>query len=287
MKGSDRYSYSAEQRKALFDAVLVHDNIDLRVCLPKAIHLNYGTRDLSQGYQLCREVWDEGVDRLEMKRMVAALHRERCLSREDAYAYKCIRARFKHLRFAYGSFGEGHRYPFALNQFVGLMGGLQDAFKNGQEAAVGRLSYALLMSLGRLPYSFVVRPIDRFVSSSGDGFRRYVLSQIAYLRQGLGIGPVSRKQFHALRKVVSRQVAVYDTFKVLFPSKYHEAVASYLGTLNGMMGRDHDLMIAQEIKSGSGGANSTFVIKEEIESRLSVLVNAYGHVSGGGRCIGA
>lgn len=110
-KTLDAPRFSAAQCDALFDAVLAHDDIDLDAELPDAIHLDYSPEQLTQCYRICRQLWKEGVDRAALGKIVEKIFWHRSLSPEDQLAFKDVRARFKHLRFAYVACDERHRYP--------------------------------------------------------------------------------------------------------------------------------------------------------------------------------
>ena len=78
-----------------------------------------------------------------------------------------------------------------------------------------------------------------------------------------------------MRKVISRQVAMYDNLKTLYPSAYHRSISEYLSTLNGLMGSKHDELIAKKFDQSQDYYNDTFVIPDEIKQRLVNLTNKY------------
>lgn len=61
-------------------------------------------------------------------------------------SFRYLRAKIKHLRFAYAAFDERHRYPRMFHWMTAIMGSLQDAFKNKQYASVKRIAILVLFS---------------------------------------------------------------------------------------------------------------------------------------------
>ncbi|NOU24885.1 MAG: hypothetical protein HOO90_05055, partial [Methylotenera sp.] len=103
--------FSSTQCDELFSAVLVHDEHYPDAKLPEAIHLDYSQEQLSQCYHICQQLWLDGVDRTQLCLMVEKIFKQGFLSAEDKITYHGMRAKIKHLRFAYVTFDERHRYP--------------------------------------------------------------------------------------------------------------------------------------------------------------------------------
>lgn len=255
--------------------MLVHDEVDLDAGPPAAIHLDYAPEQFSRCFRLCRQLWRDGVDRADFGRMIARLASGRTLSAADRRAFKHVRARFKHLRFAYATYDRRHRYPRVLHWLVSLMGHLQDAFRNDRAAAVVRLARLLRLFLTPWPYRLVADEIDRFEPSSTAALRRYVGDQVAAIRRAIARPAVTPKAFHELRKIISRQVAFYDTLKTLYPSGYHDQVSRYLSTINGLMGSLHDTLIERRLRGELDYHADAFALPEEIRQRLATLADRY------------
>lgn len=271
----DEPRFSAEQCETLFAAVLAHDAIDLNATLPDAIHLDYSPEQLTQCYRICRQVWKDGVDRKALAGIVEKISRHRALSTEDQLLFKHVRAKFKHLRFAYVVCDERHRYPRIFHLLVGIMGNLQDAFKNGQDAAVRRAAILARVLLASFPYQWIAREVDRFHPSTTAAFQSYVRGQIHFVRVHLAGKAITGKEFHEMRKVISRQVALYDNLSILFPSPYHGRVLRYLSTINGLMGALHDELIVKRFEKTQDYHVDTFEIPEAIRQRLLALTTSY------------
>jgi hypothetical protein len=80
-----------------------------------------------------------------------------------------------------------------------------------------------------------------------------------------------------MRKVISRQVAMYDNLKTLYPSSYHRSISEYLSTINGLMGSKHDELIAKKFDKSQDYYTDTFVMPEEIKQRLIDLADKYNN----------
>lgn len=271
----DTPPFSATQCDALFAAVLIHDNIDLNVTLPETIHLDYSQELLTECYRLCRQLWKEGVNRKVLLKLIKNLYWQRSLSPENQYSYYCIRAKIKHLRFAYVTFDERHCYPSKFHRMTRIMGDLQDAFKNKQFNAMRCPAIYLRFILSIFSYAFITREIDQFKPSTTESFRKYINDEINFIRLHLTKDKVTSKEFHEMRKVISRQVALYDNLKTLYPSDYHRSISQYLSTINGLMGSMHDTLIADKFKNTQDYYEASFEIPAEIKQRLMAFVDKY------------
>ena len=259
--------FSANQCDALFAAVMVHDELYPEAKLPDAIHLDYSQEQLAQCYHLCQQLWLSSVDRTQLCLMIEKIYQQGFLSAEDKITYHGMRAKIKHLRFAYVTFDERHRYPTMFHWMTGVMGNLQDAFKHNQRPALVR-SALLVRFLLTIPfYTLITKEMDCFQPSTPESFRNYVHNEINFIREHLTKNVITGKEFHEMRKVISRQVAMYDNLKTLYPSDYHRSISECLSTLNGLMGSMHDELIAKKFDKSQNYYTDTFVMPEKIKRR--------------------
>lgn len=272
----DEPPFSAAQCDALFAAVLAHDDIRLDAGLPDAIHLDYSPDQLTQCYRICRQIWKEGVDRKALIEIIEKIYRHRSLSPEDQLSFKHVRAKIKHLRFAYVVCDERHRYPRMFHWMTAIMGNLQDAFKNEQHANVKRIAILVHFFLARFPYSLINKEIDKFQPTTTETFRQYVLGEISFIRLNLAKKAITSKEFHEIRKAISRLVALYDNLNTLYPSSDHHSISRYLSTINGLMGNLHDELIIKKFKKTQDYYADAFEIPVEIRLRLLALTERYG-----------
>ena len=273
-KTPDVPEFPAEQCDALFAAVLAHDDIYPDAGLPDVIPLDYSQQQIIRCYRICRQIW-KAVDRSALDGLIKTIYRQRALGPEDQLLFKHVRAKFKHLRFAYATFDERHRYPRAFHWLTAAMGYLQDALKNEQHAATGRLAIRTRLFLTRPFYALATREIDGFRPGTATTFGNYVRNEIGFIRMNLAREKITSRDFHEIRKAVSRQVALYDNLKILYPSPCHCSISRYLSTINGMMGAMHDELIAGKLKKTRDYYADTFEIPGEIKQRLIAFTERY------------
>lgn len=269
------FPFSEKQCKTLFQAVLVHDDYYPDAKLPQKIHLTYSREQFYECYQICLQIWQQGIDRKKLMGMMTEIYRGQSLQADEQLAYKFMRAKFKHLRFAFGTFDESHKYPALFHYMIAIMGYLQDSLKNHQTTSIKFSAILLRLLLNKLPFRIIVRKIYHFKPNSPDSFRKFILMRIHFIRLNLAKDEVTSKIFHEMRIVISQQVALYDNFKILYPSKYHNSISEYLSTLNGMMGGLHDELIAKKFSETQNYYQDTFKIPPEIRQRLQTFTDKY------------
>jgi hypothetical protein len=173
------------------------------------------------------------------------------------------------------TYDERHRYPKLFQWMTGIMGNLQDAVKNKQRFAITCSAMIARIFLNKLSYTMVVREMNQFQPSLVESFRHFILSDINFIRLHLKKDEITSKEFHEIRKVISRQVAFYDCIDILYPSDYHHTILLYLSTINGLMGSKHDDLIAANFNKTQDYHNDTFAISDEIKQRLIIYTNKY------------
>lgn len=268
-------TFTKEQCETLFAAVLVHDDIYPDAILPDIIHLDYTQEQLERCYQICLQIWKDGVSRDTLRALIFKIYQQDSLSPIEQQAYKHMRAKFKHLRFAYITCSQQHRYPKVFHWLTKSMGKFQDAFKNKQHSSMKVSVNILRIMLSKLVYSLITKEINNFQASTPEGFRQYVSNEIGFIQTHLNKKEVTSKAFHEIRKVISRQVALYDNLKVLYPSQYHNDISHYISTINGMMGSMHDDLIVKKFEKSQDYYADTFEIPMEIKERLIAYTKKY------------
>lgn len=267
--------FSAEQCDTLFSAILVHDGIHLNAELPEAICLDYSQQQLRQCYQICLQLWKESADRKSLCMIAEKAFWRRRFNEADQAAFMQVRAKFKHMRFAYMTFDNHHCYPFNFHRLTRRMGQLQDTLKNGKDSAVMYLAIRLRIILSRFYYPFSTKEIECFQLCTPESFSQHINNQIQFIRLKLSKKVITSKEFHEVRKVISQQVALYDNLKSLYPSPYHQSISLYLNTINGLMGSKHDELIARKFNKKQEYESYTFKMPEEIRNRLTALTERY------------
>jgi hypothetical protein len=267
--------FSKKKCDDLFAALLVDDLIKLDVDLPSKVHIDYTQEQLAQCYVISHQLWQEGVSRRQLCQMIEKIYRQGALNADDQYTYYCMRAKIKHLRFAYVTYDERHRYPMLFQWMTGIMGNLQDAVKNKQRFSITCSAIITRLFLSKVFYRMVVSEMNQFQPTSAESFRNFIQSDIKFIRLHLKKDGITSKEFHEMRKAISRQVAFYDCIDILYPSDYHHAVLLYLSTINGLMGNKHDDLIAAKFNKTQDYHNDTFAIPDEIKQRLIIYTNKY------------
>ena len=267
--------FSDTECDALFSAVLVHDELYPEATLPDAIHLDYTQEHLSQCYRICQQLWQEGPNRQALSQMVDKIYKQGKLNEQDQYEYYCMRAKIKHLRFAFIIFDKSHRYPRVFHWMTAVMGHLQDVLKNAEHSSVWPAALLVRLFLSKPLYAIAVKEIEGFQPSTVDGFRQYIKNEINFIRLNLAKDKITSHEFHEMRKVISRQVAMYDNFKTLYPSAYHQSISQCVSTLNGLMGSLHDELIAKKFDKTQHYYKDKFAMPDEIRLRLEQLTNKY------------
>ncbi|WP_404476394.1 hypothetical protein [Novosphingobium sp. BL-52-GroH] len=272
---SARDTFSRETLGALFEAVEMDDVVDPVVSLPDPIPVACTREEMRRCLDLCVQFWREGAARADMVELVGTLLLTGDLPQDSRIRYKHVRARYKHLRFALVLYGSRHRAPLLFRSTVAVMGHLQDAFRNRQRAAV--LGYALLLRLLlSWPAWLAVRcEVQAVRLDDAEGFLAFRQAEFARLRQWFESGEPTGHRFHAMRKIVSRQVSFYDTVRTLEPDDRIYRMSRFLSAINGLMGSMHDDLVEQAVAGHRHYHRDEFPLPENIRHRLEALTRRY------------
>ena len=272
----DAHRFPAAQCEALFQAVLIDDEVDAETPLPDHVTLDHGQPLLIDGFRLCRQLWIEGVERAELLQLLNRLARERDLGPADRLRFKYARAKLKHLRFACALYRADHRYPPVMNAMTTAFGHLQDAFKNGQRGRVMREAWLCRAFLAAPVQAVLRREHDRLLPTGTAGFRRYLAQEVGGLEAALAHPTVTGVQFHATRKIASRLVSFYDTMRTLRPAEeeFHR-MSRAVAAVNGLMGSMHDVLVERRVAGVQDYHHEAFPLPEDIRARIGALAVRY------------
>lgn len=267
--------YSAETLETLFQAVEIDDVVDPIVQLPDPIPLACNTQQMRRCFELCRQFWADGVHRAEIRQLAHILLRTRDLPPVARVRYKHIRARYKHLRFALVLYSARHKAPLLFRSTVAVMGHLQDAFRNRRRTAT--LGYGLVLrALLTWPvWAIVKREIGSIRLDDPEPFLIFRKTEIDRLRRMLESETLTGDQFHAMRKIVSRQVSFYDTLRTLEPEEPFYKMSRFLSAINGLMGDMHDNLVERAGAGEQDYHRHPVPLPEEIRQRLELLTANY------------
>ncbi|QQV75882.1 hypothetical protein H5J25_09675 [Sphingomonas aliaeris] len=267
--------FPTDRLDALFQAILVNDVVDARVDLPSAIRTDYPAAHLADGFAISAQLWREGFDRTELLAFIDRLRRGADMDQTDQLWFKHVRAKFKHLRFAFVLYGADHSCPRLFKSITTSMGLLQDAFRNGRQDAIGRQSFLLKLMLSRPMLAWLNREVDRIRLDTGAGFRDFTTRQVATLRETLSQPTLNGHRFHAARKIVSRQVSFHDDMRTIHPAPEHLIMSRYLSAINGLMGRYHDELVLRHALGELDYAHEQFALPADIRHRLERVATLY------------
>ena len=267
--------YSPSQLARLFDAILVNDVVDAQVDLPPSVTLDHPAGHLADGFAISAQLWREGFDRTALLEFIDRLGKGKPPAADEQLWFKHVRAKFKHLRFAFVLYGADHICPRIFKSMTTSMGLLQDGFRNDRPGAIRRQSAVLRLILTRPMQVSLRREIDRVALDSALGFRSFTLAQIGELRRTLAKPALNGHGFHAARKIVSRQVSFHDDMRTIHPTDEHVAMSRYLSAINGMMGQYHDELVSRDGRGEIDYGQDTFALPESIRIRLETLVSRY------------
>jgi hypothetical protein len=270
----DASPFPPDQCQALFDAVLIDDEVDDDARLPAAIRFDYAQDELAACFRICRQLWYSGFDRDRLVGLVAKLVRDRDLEDADRLRFKHMRAKFKHFRYAHALYGEAHAYPALLNRITVTMGKLQDAYRNGRRGTVLREAAILRLLLTRLPLGGLYREADRIMLTTGAAFRKLLEKDVRSLAMIVADDTVTGHQFHVTRKVVGRQVSFWDTLRTIAPTPDRYDMSRSLSAINGLMGDLHDVLVERRALDRASYGQS-FVLPAEIRGRIEALLTIY------------
>ena len=274
-KKGDPDIFSAAQCEALFEALLIDDVINLDVTLPKAYPGCYTQEQLNKCYQISLQLWREGLSCEHLKQMIDKIYHQGELNAVDKYEFYCMRAKIKHLRFAYVMFDNKHRFPIMFHWMTASMGYMQDVLKSPQPISIKFAAILVRLFLTKPIYSIATNEFDKFVPSTPENFHLYLAEGINFIASNLLKDKVTSHEFHEVRRVISRLVAFYDCMYVLYPSDDQHAILLYLSTINGLMGSLHDDLIVAKLNKTKNYYKDTFAMPTDIKERLVAYVAFY------------
>jgi len=266
---------STSQLAALMQNILDNDEINLQAYCPEISESDVSATELANCYRLTWQLLASGVNMSSARRLVAIITLRGTATAKQAIDFKLIRARFKHMRFACANCSEQHAYPEILHSVTRLMGDFQDAFKSGRRFRTLKLGIRLWRQLGSSFFEELRESIADARPSSAESFQRYLRAESRHLADAMREGGyLTGRQFHELRKIISRRIALNDTRRALSPSPELDKLSLYLATINGLMGKMHDELILQRVRKELDYDNQPFKLPDEIADRIRAFVMA-------------
>jgi hypothetical protein len=228
--------------------------------------------ELADCYRLAWQLLVTGVDIPATRRLVASIAAKGSATAEQTVQFKFMRARFKKMRFACANYSEQHAYPESLDSITRLMGRFQDAFKNGRRRRTCWTGIKLWWRLRDNLFSELQDTLIKAKLSTLESFQHYIAAENQHLAEASREDAfLTARQFHDLRKIISRRIALTDTRRALSPSPEYDAMSLFLATINGLMGKMHDDLVVKKIQNRLIYEEELFKFPEEIATRIRAL----------------
>jgi hypothetical protein len=261
------------QLATLMQNILDDDVINLEARCPTNPEPDFTAAELEECYRLAWQLLVTGVDISATRALIASIALRGGATAEQTINFKFMRARFKKMRFACANYSEAHAYPARLDSITKLMGRFQDAFKNGQKRRTCWLGIKLWWRLEKGFFSELHETLVQAKLTSVESFHRFIAAENQELAKAAEVqSSVTARQFHDMRKIISRRIALSDTRRAVTPSADYDAVSLFLATLNGLMGRMHDDLVVVKIRNKLDYETELFQLPDEIASRIRSLV---------------
>lgn len=267
--------FSDQQLNRLFEIILINDVAEDHVTLPETIPSSFTDGVVRDCFDLSHELWARQVDRRELLSLVDHLIISATLNSKERVSFKHIRAKFKHMRFACVLYTTRHQCPILFKSMTTLMGHAQDAFRNGHSLKTRFYAVALRMMIVTPYWHMMARELSKMNLETGAAFEQFLRRQVSALSASLREDSLTAHRFHALRKIVSRQVSFFDDYRTIFPNSQADAIARYLSDLNGRMGRIHDRLVLKHAAGEEDYHTCRFPLDSLLREKLNRLARQY------------
>jgi hypothetical protein len=270
-------SHAARVSDELYDRMVArlcqHYAANATATLPEKISIKFDHETPESLFKVFKHIWVMGhPDFLAEKKLLHKIAKGKTLTAEELDALRLTRARFKQLRFAYGSFEKDHEYPKQLDDFTAEMGHLQDALSNGQDAEAKRIARKLFPQWNQETLDRLKVEIHAFEPSSKHSFYHWIDKELDQLDSLLDMETLTVKKVHNARKILARQNAVYFVLDARHSDPNTKAVLDYLSSMNAKFGDFHDKLVTQE-KNGELAPDAQVAIPEDLKAPARVYMD--------------
>lgn len=248
------------------------DKIRPEARLPSRVRLYVSQDEAERGFRLTEALWRSGFERKEFRDFVARIADGHVPNADEAEKFRHVRAHIKQLRVAFSAFDARHEYPEQIDRLAAAMGHVQDALKNGAGKKARREALRLLGLLDKKSLARVEKEVRDFRPSTDLATQQWFRKELDELA-GLSLRKeLTPKQYHDMRKVVSRIVSVFDVQLAFRPDPEAQQVLEYLGSLNGEMGSRHDEIISDTLAGGLDYREGSVEVPRAIRRRLQRFI---------------
>ena len=243
---SIRTRFPQQTLDLLFDAILIDDVIDQHIELPAYLPTKFSFEQLDKCLSLCQQLWLDGVANTELRCLIKKIVVNKNLNSEERLLYKYIRAKYKHMGFAFILYTDSHKRPFLFEATSTLMGEAQDAFRNQVKDKI-IYNGILLSTITAWPFSHFTQKYVQDAHLDAQSFIRHFRKDGKRIPEFLALNSVTSSQFHGLRKMISRHVSFFDTLRTLYPDEIYYKMSRFLSAINGLMGNLHDDFVQKSL----------------------------------------
>lgn len=258
----------------LFDAILIDDVVDPGVMLPSTRPTDFPVTQITECFYLCRQLWLEGISYSQLIKLVNNVIKNKDLSDDERLSYKYIRAKYKHMGFAFILYTSRHKRPFLYEATSTLMGEVQDAFRNALPRKTVFMAKLLKFILSK-PFEYLRQKSVKNALLDTEDFSTALKKDIEKIPQYLQKPNITPSEFHSIRKIISRHVSFFDTLRTLYPCEDYYKMSRFLSAINGLMGIAHDIFVEQASFGKLDYKKDKIIIPSEIAIFLKDLCAFY------------
>lgn len=246
--------------------------------VPKAVNLVFAPQQIETLFLGTVKDFREKFNVVELVEVTSRLVNGGEFDSNDLRRLIANRAPLRQLRFAFGLFSQTHKYPPFLNDVTKLMGDIQDAYRNAKPAMLRTKAVALLAKLDLGFWQKINAEIQEFRPCSTESFMMYIRDQIYFLENELNSGRLTAAQFHEMRKVIGRLVALYGMIHAQGPEAEVEQGLYFLSALNLRMGLVHDNLIAESLALSRDYHRDRVVLDTQLREVLNGLIRDFSNL---------
>ncbi|GAN61511.1 hypothetical protein ACI01nite_00050 [Acetobacter cibinongensis] len=271
---SVRTRFSQQTLDQLFAAILVDDVIDEHIELPAYLPTKFSSEQLLRCLNLCQQLWLDGVSNTQLRHLTKKIITNKDLNSEERILYKYIRAKYKHMGFAFILYTASHKRPLLFEATSTLMGEAQDAFRN-QIKNKTLYNGIILNAITAWPLSQFTREHVKNAQLDTQKFIHHFRNDGKRIPEFLALQSVTPAQFHGLRKIISRHVSFFDTLRTLYPDEIYYKMSRFLSAINGMMGNFHDELVQKSLLKQLNYRQDRIAIPQHITDLLEKFTFLY------------
>jgi CHAD domain-containing protein len=267
-------AWAARECDLLLKNIGSHDTVFKDVHLPEDLKSLLKDVDTGDYFQLCQDLWNQGFARKDVLDLIDTIEQGRTPTALQQNKFKDVRVRVRLLRSAYAAFDKDHQAPKTIDAITTVMGHLQDDVKAGSLDLSKKDAQDLADLMDGKSIKKVSEELGEFRPAKNKSFRNWVKDEADVIQEGLDADEVSAKEFHEMRKVITRVLAVVDVINSTDPSVESRQLGKYLSSLNTRMGDIHDGFVTKKIAGKMNYYKDAIKIPADIRGYLGDFIDA-------------